>query len=217
MSGKKNTNGNTSSNENTENPEFKIASEVLSKAEVKPEVKPESKPEVGNNLTVPINGNVIIEAKPIGLGELESVRIEELKEKLKDRKKELIMQVLRNVVDDLYNWLNTKGEATLKRYASADTTDILIDYITEISDELYRRLSRFRLVSEKINRLIGGGSARPFTQRDLERMIFERLAGSIAGTMEASIEQTRRRRIADEIIRELMESKEQNSEQGGNK
>ena len=193
---------------NTENPELKTASEVLSKVEVKPEVKPET---VANQ-TPPVDNNVVIEARPIEPGELEMAKAEERR----DRKRELTVQVLRNVIGDLYGWLSTKTEGTLQRYTTADTVDILIDYFTEVSDELYKRLTRFRLVSDRINRLIGGSQARGFTPRDLERMIYERLAGSIAGTMEQSIEQSRRRRVADEIIRDLMENKEQGKEGGGN-
>jgi hypothetical protein len=198
--------------ENTENPEFKTASEVLSKAEIKPETKPEAKPEEAVNQLPPVGNNVVIEARPIEPGELGVVKTEERK----DRKEALIKQVLVNVFDDLFNWLSTKSEAVLQRYAAADTTDILIDYFTEVSDELYRRLTRFRLVSDRINRLIGGGTVRGFTQRDLERMIFERLASSIAGSIEQSIEAQRRRRVADEIIKELMESREEGGEKGGN-
>jgi hypothetical protein len=46
-------------------------------------------------------------------------------------------------------------------------------------------------------------------------MIFERLAGGIAGSMEQSIEQGRRRRVADEIIRDLMGGEGQGKEGGG--
>jgi hypothetical protein len=208
MGRKKRTNdgGNT---ENPEpNPEFKTASEVLSNTEL----KPAEKPETVTNQPPPTGNNVVIEARPIEPGELEVTRAEERR----DRKRELIMQVLRNVIDDLYNWLNTKNEGILQRYTTADTTDVLIDYFTEISDELYRRLTRFRLVSDRINRLIGGSQARGFTPRDLERMIYERLAGSIAGGMEQSIEQGRRRRVADEIIRDLMSSEGQGEGKGGN-
>jgi len=198
---------NTGNSENTENPEFKTASEVLSNTEIKPEVKPEE----NQGAPSPVDNNVVIETRPIAPGELEMAKAEERR----DRKRELIMQVLRNVIDDLYNWLNTKNEGILQRYTAVDTTDVLIDYFTEISDELYRRLTRFRLVSDRINRLIGGPQARGFTPRDLERMIYERLAGSIAGTMEQSIEQGRRRRVADEIIRDLMGSEGQGKEGGG--
>jgi len=193
---------------NTENPELKTASEVLSKVEVKPEVKPET---VANQ-PPPVDNNVVIETRPIEPGELEMAKAEERR----DRKRELTVQVLRNVIGDLYGWLSTKTEGTLQRYTTADTVDILIDYFTEVSDELYKRLTRFRLVSDRINRLIGGSQARGFTPRDLERMIYERLAGSIAGTMEQSIEQSRRRRVADEIIRDLMGSEGEGGGQGGN-
>jgi len=208
MGRKKKTNG----NENTENPELKTASEVLSKVEIKPEEKPVENPGEITNQTPPVDNNVVIETRPIAPGELEMARAEERR----DRKRELIMQVLRNVIDDLYNWLNTKNEGIIQRYTAVDTTDVLIDYFTEISDELYRRLTRFRLVSDRINRLIGGSQARGFTPRDLERMIYERLAGSIAGGMEQSIEQGRRRRVADEIIRDLMSSEGQGEGKGGN-
>ena len=77
-------------------------------------------------------------------------------------------------------------------------------------------MTRFRLVSDRINRLIGSPQARGFSPRDLERMIYERLAGSIAGSMEQSIEQGRRRRVADEIIRDLMGSEGEGGGQGGN-
>ena len=133
----------TDGNENTENPELKTASEVLSKVEVKPEEKPE---EITNQ-TPPVDNNVVIEARPIEPGELEVTRAEERR----DRKRELIMQVLRNVIDDLYNWLNTKNEGIIQRYTAVDTTDVLIDYFTEISDELYKRLTRFRLVLSLIH------------------------------------------------------------------
>jgi len=208
MGRKKKING----NENTENPELnpelKTASEVLSKVEVKPAEKPE---EITNQ-PPPTDNSVVIEARPIEPGELEVTRAEERR----DRKRELTVQVLRNVIGDLYGWLSTKTEGTLQRYTTADTTDILIDYFTEISDELYKRLTRFRLVSDRINRLIGSPQARGFTPRDLERMIYERLAGSIAGGMEQSIEQSRRRRVADEIIRDLMGSEGEGGGQGGN-
>ena len=197
----------TDGNENTENPELKTASEVLSKVEI----KPEEKPETVANQPPPTDNSVVIEARPIEPSELEMARAEERR----DRKRELTVQVLRNVIGDLYGWLSTKTEGTLQRYTTADTTDILIDYFTEISDELYKRLTRFRLVSDRINRLIGGSQARGFSPRDLERMIYERLAGSIAGTMEQSFEQTRRRRVADEIIRDLMGSEDQGKEGGG--
>ena len=203
MGRKKKTNGNG----NTENPEIKTASEVLSKVEV----KPAEKPETVTNQPPPTGNNVVIEARPIEPGELEVTRAEERR----DRKRELIMQVLRNVIGDLYGWLSTKTEGTLQRYTTADTVDILIDYFTEVSDELYRRLTRFRLVSDRINRLIGGSQARGFTPKDLERMIYERLAGSIAGSVEQSFEQSRRRRVADEIIRDLMGSEGQGKEGGG--
>jgi len=195
------------------NPELKIASEVLSKAEVKPEEKPEVKPEPVTNQPQPTDSNVVIETRPIEPGELEMAKAEERR----DRKRELIAQVLRNIIYDFYNWLSTKTEGTLQRYVTSDPIDILIDYFTEVSDELYRRLTRFKLVSDRINRLIGGGGARGFTQRDLEQLLFERLASSIAGSMEQSIEAQRRRRIADEIIRELMTSQGQGGSQGGTK
>jgi hypothetical protein len=201
----------TSNGEDTENPEpnpeFKTASEVLSNTEL----KPAEKPETVTNQPLPVDNNVVIETRPIEPGELEMAKIEEGR----DRKRELTVQVLRNVIGDLYGWLSTKTEGTLQRYTTADTVDILIDYFTEVSDELYKRLTRFRLVSDRINRLIGGPQARGFTPRDLERMIYERLAGSIAGSMEQSFEQTRRRRVADEIIRDLMGSEGQGKEGGG--
>jgi hypothetical protein len=202
----------TNNGENTENPELKTASEVLSKVEVKPEEKPVENPEEITNQMPPVGNNVVIETRPIAPGELEVTRAEERR----DRKRELTVQVLRNVIGDLYGWLSTKTEGTLQRYTTADTTDILIDYFTEISDELYKRLTRFRLVSDRINRLIGSPQARGFSPRDLERMIYERLAGSIAGSMEQSIEQGRRRRVADEIIRDLMGSEGEGGSQGGN-
>ena len=202
----------TDGNENTENPELKTASEVLSKVEVKPEEKPVENPEEITKQTPPVDNNVVIETRPIAPGELEIARAEEKR----DRKRELTVQVLRNVIGDLYGWLSTKTEGTLQRYTTADTTDILIDYFTEISDELYKRLTRFRLVSDRINRLIGSPQARGFSPKDLERMIYERLAGSIAGSMEQSIEQGRRRRVADEIIRDLMSGEGEGGSQGGN-
>ena len=154
----------TDGNENTENPELKTASEVLSKVEIKPEEKPVENPEEITKQTPPVDNNVVIETRPIAPGELEIARAEEKR----DRKRELTVQVLRNVIGDLYGWLSTKTEGTLQRYTTADTVDILIDYFTEVSDELYKRLTRFRLVSDRINRLIGGSQARGFTPKDLE-------------------------------------------------
>jgi len=192
---------------NTENPELKTASEVLSKVEVKPEVKPETV----TNQPPPIDNNVVIEARPIEPGELEVTRAEERRA----RKEALVRQVLMNVFDDFYNWLNTRSEAVLERYVTADPIDIMIDRLTEATDDLYRRLMRFRVVTDRIGRIIGGGGGRGFSPRDLEQMIYERLASGIAGSMEQSIEQSRRRRVADEIIRDLMENKEQGKEGGG--
>jgi len=206
---KKTDNGENAGNQEV-NPEFKIASEVLGKVEVKPEEKPEVRPESVTNQPQPTDSNVVIEARPIEPGELEVTRAEERRA----RKESLIRQVLLNVIDDFYNWLSAKPESTLQRYVTSDPIDILIDYFTEASDELYRRLTRFKLISDRINRLIGGGGSRGFTQRDLEQLIFERFAGSIAGSMEQSIEAQRRRRIADEIIRELMTSQGQGKEGG---
>ena len=76
-------------NEDTENPELKTASEVLSKVEV----KPAEKPETVANQPPPTDNSVVIEARPIEPGELEMAKAEERR----DRKRELIMQVLRNV------------------------------------------------------------------------------------------------------------------------
>jgi len=193
---------------NTENPELKTASEVLSKVEV----KPAEKPETVTNQTPPTDNNVVIETRPIAPGELGVTRAEERRA----RKEALVRQVLMNVFDDFYNWLNTRSEAVLERYVTADPIDIMIDRLTEATDDLYRRLMRFRVVTDRIGRIIGGGGGRGFSPRDLEQMIYERLAGSIAGSMEQSIEQSRRRRVADEIIRDLMENKEQGKEGGGN-
>jgi hypothetical protein len=208
---KKTSNGENTGNQEV-NTELKTASEVLSKVEVKPEVKPETVV----NQPPPTDNNVVIEARPIEPGELGVTRAEERRA----RKEALVRQVLLNVIGDFYNWLNTRSEAVLERYVTADPMDILIDRLTEATDDLYRRLMRFRVVTDRISRLIGGGGARGFTQRDLEQMIFERLASSIAGSMEQSIEAQRRRRIADEIIRELMsgqgQGKEQSEEGGGN-
>jgi hypothetical protein len=111
-------------NENTENPELKTASEVLSKVEVKPEVKPETV----TNQPPPVDNNVVIEARPIAPGELEVTRAEERRA----RKEALVRQVLMNVFDDFYNWLNTRSEAVLERYVTADPIDILIDRLTEL-------------------------------------------------------------------------------------
>jgi hypothetical protein len=197
----------TDGNENTENPELKTASEVLSKVEVKPEVKPETV----TNQPPPVDNNVVIEARPIAPGELEVTRAEERRA----RKEALVRQVLMNVFDDFYNWLNTRSEAVLERYVTADPIDILIDRLTEATDDLYRRLMRFRVVTDRIGRIIGGGGGRGFSPRELEQMIYERLASGIAGSVEQSIEQSRRRRVADEIIRDLMENKEQGKEGGG--
>lgn len=207
MGRKKKTDNNENAGNQEVNPELKIASEVLGKVEVKPEVKPESV----TNQPQPTDNSVVIEARPIEPGEIEASRAEERRA----RKEALIRQVLLNVIDDFYNWLSTRSEAVLERYVTADPIDILIDRLTEATDDLYRRLMRFRVVTDRIGRIIGGGGARAFTQRDLEQLIFERLAGSIAGSMEQSIEAQRRRRIADEIIRELMESKGQGKEGGG--
>jgi hypothetical protein len=208
MGRKKKADNNENTNNQGVNPEFKTASEVLSKVEVKPEAKPESVP----NQSLPADSNVVIEARPIEPSEIEAPRAEERRA----RKESLIRQVLLNVIDDFYNWLNTRSEAVLERYATADPIDILIDRLTEATDDLYRRLMRFKVVTDRIGRIIGGGGARGFTQRDLEQLIFERLAGSIAGSMEQSIEAQRRRRIADEIIRELMTNQGQGSGGGGN-
>jgi len=198
----------TDGSENTENPELKTASEVLSKVEVKPEVKPEVVP----NQPPPTDSNVVIETRPISPSELEVTRAEERRV----RKEALVRQVLVNIIDDLYNWLNTKSEALLQRYVTADPIDVLIDRLTEATDDLYRRLMRFRVVTDRIGRIIGGGGGRGLSPRDIEQMIYERLASGIAGSMEQSIEQSRRRRVADEIIRDLMESKEQGKEGGVN-
>jgi len=154
----------------------------------------------------------VIEARPIEPGELEMAKAEERRA----RKEALVRQVLMNVFDDFYNWLNTRSEAVLERYVTADPIDILIDRLTEATDDLYRRLMRFRVVTDRIGRIIGGGGGRGFSPRDLEQMIYERLASGIAGTMEQSIEQSRRRRVADEIIRDLMGSEGQGKEGGGN-
>jgi len=207
MGGKKKAGNNENAGNQEVNPELKIASEVLGKVEVKPEAKPETV----TNQPPPTDSNVVIEARPIEPVEIEASRAEERRA----RKESLIRQVLLNVIDDFYNWLNTRSEAVLERYVTADPIDILIDRLTEATDDLYRRLMRFKVVTDRIGRIIGGGGARGFTQRDLEQLIFERLAGSIAGSMEQSIEAQRRRRIADEIIRELMTSQGQGKEGGG--
>ena len=201
----------TDGNENTENPELKTASEVLSKVEVKPEEKPVENPEEITNQTPPVGNNVVIETRPIAPGELEMARAEERRA----RKEALVKQVIMNVFDDLYNWLNTRSEAMLERYTTADPIDIMIDRLTEATDDLYKRLMRFRVVTDRIGRIIGGGGGRGFSQRDLEQMIYERLASGIAGSMEQSIEAQRRRRVAEDLVNQLMSGENQNKKEGG--
>ncbi len=152
------------------------------------------------------NTPVQVEVRPITNEPRNEVR--------KDEKEELIKQILYEVNDELYTYISNKPVASLKRYLQGEPIDVLLDFVSDYGDLVYRRIVKLQRSLERVSRLTGGGGNRAITsQRALEQMLWDRLAQSIAGSVEASVEAQRRRKVSEEIIKELMSEKEESNEE----
>lgn len=146
---------------------------------------------------------VQIEVKPITPGSVT--------ESTKDR---YIQRIVQNIAEDISAWLETKDLVTVKKYVNYDPLDLFLEYINDYSNALYRRIRRITEVSTKLTRLSGTQQTVIRGPKDIEAMIWQRLATGIADSLGGTVESTRRRRAVDEIIRELKEEEGKEGEQG---
>ena len=134
-----------------------------------------------------------------------------------DEKERVIKELLFELTDEFYTYLSGKPLAKLKRYQQGEPIDVVLDFVNDYSDLIYRRIVRLHTSLQRISRLTGGG-ARPIAgPRALEQMLWERIAQSMAGSLEGSFEAQRRRKVSEEIIRELMSEREGGEGEGEGK
>ena len=187
------------------------------KPEVKPqevEEEPEEEPEEEVEAKEP---GVEIEARPIQ-------PVSEIARSEKQRKDALVLEILTNVVGDLADWLLRKDNGTLNRLRSSETVDVLIDYVSDVTAKMTDRARKLGMALQRLTALTGqGGGARGrlSSRQAIEDMIFERLAQSFGNatvqSIEAQSEAQRRKRLTEEVLREITERGRQqgNSEGGG--
>jgi len=187
-----------------------------------PEGKPETKPQEAEEEPeeeVEVKGSgVEIEAKPIQT-------IEEIARSEKQRKDALVLEILTNVVNDLADWLLRKDNGTLNRLRSSETVDVLIDYVNDVTAKMTERARKLGMALQRLTALTGQGSGargRLSSRQAIEEMLYERLAQALGSAtvqgIEAQAEAQRRRRLTEEVLREITErSRQQDSGEGGGK
>jgi len=184
--------------------------------EGKPETKPQEVEEEPEEEVDAKESSVEIEAKPIQ-------PIEEIARSEKQRKDALVLEILTNVVNDLADWLLRKDNGTLNRLRGSETVDVLIDYISDVTAKMTDRARKLGMALQRLTALTGqGGGARGrlSSRQAIEEMIYERLAQSFgnaaAQSIEAQSEAQRRKRLTEEVLREITErSRQQDSGEGG--
>jgi len=183
-----------------------------------PEDKPEVKPQEVEEEVETKEPGVEIEAKPIQ-------PIEEIEHKEKQRKEALVREILSNVIYDLADWLLKKDNATLNRLRSSETVDVLIDYVSDAATKMTERARKLGMALQKLAAFTGQGGAargRLSGRQAIEEILYERLAQTLGSAVTQSIETQaeaqRRRRLTEEVLREITErSKQQSDSEGGGK
>ena len=190
--------------------------------EDKPEVKPqevEEKPEeeVEEEVEAKEPG-VEIETRPIP-------SVNEIARNEKQRKEMLVREILANVTYNLAGWLLRKDNGTLNRLRSSETVDVLIDYISDVTAKMTERARKLGMALQKLNMLTGqGGGARGrlSSRQAIEDIFYERLAQTLGNatvqSIEAQSEAQRRKRLTEEVLKEITErGRQQDNSEGGGK
>jgi len=186
--------------------------------EGKPEVKPQEVEEEPEEEVEAKEPGVEIETRPIP-------SVSEIARSEKLRKEALVREILANVTYDLADWLLRKDNATLNRLRNSETVDVIIDYAGDIINQLSERARRLGMALQKLNMLTGqGGGARGrlSSRQAIEEMLFERIAqtfgNATAQGIEAQSEAQRRKRLTEEVLREITErGRQQDNSEGGGK
>jgi hypothetical protein len=186
--------------------------------EDKPEVKPQEVEEEPEEEVEAKEPGVEIETRPIP-------PVSEIARSEKLRKEALVREILANVTFDLADWLLRKDNGTLNRLRNSETVDVIIDYAGDVINQLSERARKLGMALQKLNMLTGqGGGARGrlSSRQAIEEMLFERLAQAMGNAtvqgIEAQTEAQRRRRLTEEVLREITErSRQQDNSEGGGK
>jgi hypothetical protein len=186
--------------------------------EGKPEVKPQEVEEEPEEEVEAEEPGVEIETRPIP-------PVNEIARNEKQRKEMLVREILANVTYDLADWLLRKDNATLNRLRSSETVDVIIDYAGDIINQLSARARKLGMALQKLNMLTGqGGGARGrlSSRQAIEDILYERLAQTLGNAtvqgIEAQSEAQRRRRLTEEVLREITErGRQQDNSEGGGK
>ena len=186
--------------------------------EGKPEVKPQEVEEEPEEEVEANEPGVEIETRPIQ-------PVSEIARSERQRKEELVREILTNVTYDLADWLLRKDNVTLGKLSRSETVDIMIDYVNDITAKMTERARKLGMALQRLAALTGqGGGARGrlSSRQEIENMIFERLAQSLSNAtvqgIEAQSEAQRRKRLTEEVLREITErSRQQDNSEGGGK
>ena len=186
--------------------------------EGKPEVKPQEVEEEPEEEVETKEPGVEIETRPIQ-------PVSEIARSERQRKEMLVREILANVTYDLADWLLRKDNGTLNRLRSSETIDILIDYVNDVTAKMTERARKLGMALQRLAVLTGqGGGARGrlSSRQAIEEMLYERLAQSFSNAtvqgIEAQNEAQRRKRLTEEVLREITErSRQQDNSEGGGK
>jgi len=188
------------------------------KPEVKPqEIEEEPEEEVEEEVEAKEPG-VEIETRPIQ-------PVNEIARNEKQRKEALAFEILANVANDLADWLLRKDNVTLSKLSRSETVDVMIDYVNDITTKMTERARKLGMALQRLAALTGqGGGARGRLsgRQAIEEMLYERLAQSFGNAtvqgIEAQSEAQRRKRLTEEVLREITErSRQQDNSEGGGK
>jgi hypothetical protein len=188
------------------------------KPEVKPqEIEEEPEEEVEEEVEAKEPG-VEIESRPIQ-------PVSEIARNEKQRKEALVREVLANVTYDLADWLLRKDNVTLSKLSRSETVDVMIDYVNDITTKMTERARKLGMALQRLAALTGQGGGvrgRLSGRQAIEEMLYERLAQSFGNAtvqgIEAQSEAQRRKRLTEEVLREITErSRQQDSGEGGGK
>ena len=186
--------------------------------EDKPEVKPQEVEEEPEEEVEAEEPGVEIETRPIP-------PVSEIARNEKQRKEALVREILANVTYDLADWLLRKDNVTLSKLSRSETVDVLIDYVNDITAKMTERARKLGMALQRLAALTGqGGGARGRLsgRQAIEEMLYERLAQSFGNAtvqgIEAQNEAQRRKRLTEEVLREITErGRQQGNSEGGGK
>jgi len=184
--------------------------------EDKPEVKPQEVEEEPEEEVEAEEPGVEIETRPIP-------SVNEIVRNEKQRKEALVREILANVTYDLADWLLRKDNVTLSKLSRSETVDVIIDYAGDIINKLSERARRLGMALQKLNMLTGGGARGRLSSRQaIEDILYERLAQTLGNatvqSIEAQSEAQRRKRLTEEVLKEITErGRQQDNSEGGGK